>query len=412
MRGQEKIKAVLQPVVDAGQLAGAATLVWREGDSEAMTTCVGWRDVEAQSPVTRDTIFRIASMTKPITSVAALMLMDEGRIELNEPITRYAPEFSRMQVLRSPNGPLNETDTAEGPITFGHLLTHRAGLTYADFHRGPIAQAYREALGGDIDSHVSPDEWIAGLARLPLIAQPGTVMNYSCATDLLGFLLARIEGKPLGAILQRRIFGPLNMKDTGFVVPEEKSHRRAPAYGFDESGHLMKRVTWGRNIVVAERPVDMAYESGGQGLWSTVDDYLKFSRLFLGDGEVDGVRLLQTKTLQMMMTNQLTDTQRANTVLLGQKPFAVGRGFGLGVSVVLETDPKDFMRRGNVGTVSWPGAFGGWWQADPKEGSVLIFLAHNMVELQQMAKGIGLGVWAAIEAFQTAAMVGAAVETA
>jgi CubicO group peptidase (beta-lactamase class C family) len=410
MRAQEKIKAVLEPVVDAGQLAGAATLVWREGDSEAMTTCVGWRDVEAQSPITRDTIFRIASMTKPITSVAALMLVDEGRITLDEPITRYAPEFSRMHVLRSPNGPLSDSEAAERPITFRDLLTHRAGLTYADFQRGPIAEAYREALGADIDSHLSPDDWIARLARLPLIAQPGTAMNYSCATDLLGFLLARIEGESLGAILQRRIFGPLKMKDTGFVVPEQKWDRRAPAYGFDDAGHLIKRVTWGRNIVVAERPVDMAYESGGQGLWSTVDDYLKFAQLFLGDGEVEGVRLLRRETLTMMMTNQLTDTQRANSVLLGQKPFAVGRGFGLGVSVVLQTERKDFMRRGNAGTVSWPGAFGGWWQADPKERSVFIFLAHNMVDLPQMAKGIGLGVWAAIEAFQSAAMAAVAVE--
>jgi CubicO group peptidase (beta-lactamase class C family) len=144
----------------------------------------------------------------------------------------------------------------------------------------------------------------------------------------------------------------------------------------------------------------MTYESGGQGLWSTVDDYLRFARLFLGDGAVDEVRLLHPETLAAMMTNQLTDSQRTNSVLLGQKPFAVGRGFGLGVSVVLETDKADFMRRGSMGTVSWPGAFGGWWQADPTDGTVLIFLAHNMVDLPQMAKGIGLGVWAAIELFQ------------
>src|SRR5262249_8877407 len=162
-------------------------------------------------------------------------------------------------------------------------------------------KAYREALGGDIDSHVLPDDWVAGLARLPLIAQPGTLMTYGCATDLLGFLLARIEGESLGAILQRRIFGPLNMKDTGFIVPQEKWDRRAAAYGFDESGHLMKRVTWG-GVVVAERPVDMAYESGSGGLWSTVDDYLKFARLFLGDGAVEGVCLLHPETLKMMMT--------------------------------------------------------------------------------------------------------------
>src|SRR5215471_11086327 len=409
MRSQEKIRAALQPVVDAGELAGAATLAWREGDAEAMSTCVGWRDLEAKSPVSRETIFRIASMTKPITSVAALMLVDEGRIDLNEPITRYAQEFSRMQVLRSPNAPLNETDAAERPISFDDLLTHRAGLTYADFHQGPIAQAYREVLGGDIDSDVQPDEWIAGLARLPLIAQPGTVMSYRRATDLLGLLVARIEGKPLGAVLERRIFGPLKMKDTSFVVPREKWERRAEAYGFDESGHLTRRVTWS-GVVIAERPVNMAYESGGAGLWSTVDDYLKFARLFLGGGEVEDVHLLRPQTLQRMMTNQLTDSQRANSSLLGQKPFAVGRGFGLGVSVVLETKDDDFMRRGSVGTVSWPGAFGGWWQADPKQGSVFIFLAHNMVDLAQMAKGVGLGVWSVIEAFQTAAMVGASAE--
>lgn len=148
----------------------------------------------------------------------------------------------------------------------------------------------------------------------------------------------------------------------------------------------------------------MAYESGGQGLWSTVDDYSKFARLFLGDGAVEGVRLLRPGTLARMMTNQLTDAQRSGFVLLGQKPFATGRGFGLGVSVVLTTDKTDFMRRGNVGTVSWPGAFGGWWQADPRKRSAFVFLVHNMVDLAQMAKGIGLGVWAAIEDFQTAAM--------
>jgi CubicO group peptidase (beta-lactamase class C family) len=400
-RGSE-IEAALQKVVNFKQLAGAATLVWRDG--EAQTACVGWRDVEANLPVERDTIFRIASMTKPITSVAALMLVEEGRIALTDSIARYAPEFSQMRVLRSPNGPLDETDPAERPITFEDLLTHRAGFTYGDFHRGPIAQAYRDALGDDIDSDVAPDEWIARLAQLPLIGQPGSAMYYGCSTDLLGLLIARIEGAPLGEMLERRIFDPLGMKDTSFLVPREKRARRAAAYGFDEEGRLTKRLTRS-GIFVAERPDDMGYESGGAGLWSTLDDYLSFARLFLGDGKVDGVRLLRPETLAAMMTNQLTDSQLANSVLLGQRPFAVGRGFGLGVSVVLETDKADFMRRGSKGTVSWPGAFGGWWQADPKDGSVLIFLAHNMVDLAQMAQGIGLGVWGAIETFQTLASV-------
>lgn len=396
-----EIEAAMQRVVDCGQLAGLATLAWRDG--EAQTIVVGWRDVEAHLPVARDTIFRIASMSKPITSLAALMLVEEGRINLSDSIAGYAPEFSDMRVLRSPDGSLDEADPAVRQITFEDLLTHRAGFTYADFHRGPIAQAYRDALGGEIDSAFAPDEWIARLAQLPLIGQPGAAMYYGRATDLLGLLIARIHDAPLGEVLKRHIFEPLGMKDTSFLVPREKWIRRAAAYGFDEERRLTRLGT--RNgVFVSERPDDMAYESGGGGLWSTLDDYLKFARLFLSDGTVDGVRLLGKETLTMMMTNQLTDSQRANSVLLGQRTFAVGRGFGLGVSVVLETDKTDFMRRGNPGTVSWPGAFGCWWEADPAEGSVLIFLAQNMVDLAQMAKGIGLGVWGAIDTFQTLAM--------
>jgi len=220
MNRRSQIDAALQKVVHDGELAGAATLVWRDG--EAQTSCVGWRDVEAKLPVERDTIFRIASMTKPVTSVAALMLVEEGRIALTDSIARFAPEFAHMRVLRSPEGPLEESDPTERPITFEDLLTHRSGLTYADFHRGPIAKAYRDALGGAIDSDVAPDEWIAKLARLPLIDQPGSAMHYGCSTDLLGLLIARIECTSLGEAMKRRIFDPLEMKDTGFFVPREK----------------------------------------------------------------------------------------------------------------------------------------------------------------------------------------------
>src|SRR5438270_6791239 len=223
MTRQNEIEPALQKFVDSGQLAGAATLVWRDG--KTMTACAGWRDVEAQLPVERDTIFRIASMTKPITSVVALMLVEEGRVALTDSIARHAPEFSHMRVLRSPDGLLSETDPAERLITFEDLLTHRSGLTYGAFHRGPVAQAYREALGGDIDSDIAPDEWITRLAQLPLIHQPGATMSYGCATDLLGFLIARIEGEPLGAVLRRRIFDPLDMNDTSFLVPPEKRDR-------------------------------------------------------------------------------------------------------------------------------------------------------------------------------------------
>jgi CubicO group peptidase (beta-lactamase class C family) len=402
MVNEGQLRQVIQKYVDEGQIAGAAAAVWRDGAMQVV--CAGWRDVETHLPIERDTIFRIASMTKPITSAAALMLVDEGKIALDDPISKYAPEFAEMRVLKRPDGALEETEKCVRPITVEDLLTHRSGLTYADFQRGPIGRAYREALGRDIDSDLAPSEWMRRLAELPLIGQPGSAMYYGVSTDLLGFLIARVEGTSLGALLERRIFGPLGMRDTGFLVPPEKRHRRASAHGFDDEGRLMKRITWGSGPVVAERPQGMTYESGGAGLWSTIDDYVTFARLFLGDGAVDGVRLLRPDTLAKMMSNQLTEAQRENSRLLGQRPFAVGRGFGLGLSVVLETDQADFMRRGGVGTVSWPGAFGGWWQADPKDNSVFIFLTQNMVDLKQMAMGIGLGAWAAIEQFQLTAM--------
>ena len=399
----DPIAAAIESVVDAGALAGAATLVWR-GDRVVQRACVGWRDLAARLPIERDTLFRIASMTKPITSTAALMLLDEGLFALSDPITRWAPEFSQMRVLRSPNGPLDQTAPAERPITFEDLLTHRSGLTYGSFHPGPIAAAYEEALGGDIDSEVAPDAWIAALGGLPLIDQPGNAFHYGRSTDLLGLLIARIEDTPLGDVLERRIFGPLGMNDTGFTVALGQAARRAGMYGFDEAGRLTARLTGPGGSTMAERPADMAYSSGGQGLWSTLDDYLAFARMFLGAGAVEGVRLLRPETFALMASNRLTASQRARSELMGMPFFAAGHGFGLGVAVVLEPQrAAPMLCGGGAGAVGWPGGFGGWWQADPNDGSVLLFLAHNMVELDQLARGIGLGVYGAITQFQSLA---------
>jgi CubicO group peptidase (beta-lactamase class C family) len=402
MNGEDPIAAI-RSIVDGGQLAGAATLIWRNG-KVVLSECVGWRDIGAGLPIERDTMFRIASMTKPLTSTAALMLFEDGRFRLEDPITRWAPEFSEMRVLRSPNGPLDQTDPAQRPITFEDLLTHRSGLTYGSFHSGPIAKAYDAELGGDIDTEVAPDDWIAGLAGLPLIDQPGSAFHYSHSTDLLGLLIARMEGAPLGDVLDRRIFGPLGMHDTGFTVPPEKRGRRAGLYGFDEAGRLTARLTGPGGSTMPERPTDMAYVSGGQGLWSTVDDYLAFARMFVGEGAVDGVRLLQPATLALMASNRLTEPQRLESRMMGMPIFAAAHGFGMGVAVVLDPEKASpTLCRGGVGTVGWPGAFGGWWQADPNDGSVLILLAHNMIELDQLAKGIGLGAYEARAQFHALA---------
>jgi len=391
------IENIILRCVEAGELAGAATLVWR-GGQVVQSAAVGRRNLDLGLPVQRDTIFRIASMTKPVTTVAALMLHDEGRFDLDEPIATCAPELARMRVLRDPEGPLDQTDEAR-PITFRDLLTHRSGLTYGDFHRGPIGRAYAETLGTQIDNELTPDEWIARLSTLPLIDQPGTGFHYSVSTDLLGFLIARLEGAPLSAVLDHRVFAPLNMHDTGFIVPREKRDRRASLCGFDAEGRLTTLTAAPGGQALNERPEAMTFESGGQGLWSTLDDYLSFARTLIGDGP-SGVTLLRAETLAMMTSNQLTSEQRATARMFGRPIFAAGHGYGMGVAVVMEPEKADPLRcRGGVGTIGWPGAYGGWWQADPNDRSVLIFLAHNMLELHQMARGIGLGVWSAIAGF-------------
>jgi CubicO group peptidase (beta-lactamase class C family) len=392
------VEVMLERMVGAGDFAGAATLTWRDGEI-VQAAAAGWRDIAAGLPIERDTLFRIASLSKPITSVVALTLLEEGRFALDEPISRWAPEFAEMRVLRTVTGPLELTDPASRPITFEDLLTHRSGLTYGDFHSGALARAFADALGGDIDSHVSPDDWIAGLAALPLIDQPGAGFHYGHSTDLLGLLLARMEDAPLSEVMRRRLFDPLGMTDTGFTVPAGQRHRCAKMYGFDENERLAERPLGPGGAFMAERPEEMTFESGGQGLWSSVDDFLAFARLFIGDGAVDDVRILERETMALMTANRLSESQRAAARMLGMPVFS-GLGFGLGVAVVMDPEKAPAIRcKGAIGTVGWPGAFGGWWQADPVAQSIMIFLAHNAMELDQLARGIGLGVWSAISEF-------------
>ncbi len=401
MRMSDAIATALSSYVEHGEFAGAASLVWREGQLRHFGS-VGWRNKQAKQPLQRDSLFRIASISKPITSLAAMVMQEEGRFSLTDPVSNWAPEFAKMQVLRSPTSAMDDTVAAERQITFEDLLTHRAGFNYGETFSGATREAYEKALGGHIDSPVSPDDWIAGLARLPLVAQPGTGFTYGHATDLLGLLIARIEGTSLGDLLQRRIFGPLGMTDTGFGVPADKHHRRAAMYGFDDQGALLEKPSM-PGAFLDERPEGMTFESGGQGLWSTIDDVLAFGRVFVSGGMVDGVRIISEDTLTLMTTNRLTPSQRMEARLLGMPVFEA-HGFGLGLAVVMDPDKASVLRcKGGVGTVGWPGAYGGWWQADPTDGSVMVFLAHNSFELEQLAMGVGLGVYAAITDFHALA---------
>ena len=367
-----QIPTALQAVVDAGDLSGFVTLVWRKGEVVQVNT-LGQRDVEAGLPMTRDTLFRIASMTKPVTSIAALMLWEEGKLKLDDPITRWLPEFSQMVVLKDATGPVDETYPAPREITVEDLMTHRAGLAYAFTSVGPIGQAHEDALGPPLGGHMTPDAWLAKLGSLPLSYPPGERFHYSHATEVLGFLVARIEGKPLGQVLKDRIFTPLGMTDTDFWCPPEKRDRMAKLYRINPATDRLQDVSFPH---LDSQPV---FEPGGGGLISTADDYLKFARMMLGKGEVDGVRLVKASTLEMMAQNRLTDAQR--TVPFMGLPFWLGQGFGLGVSVIADAEKHAWMGAGSQGAFGWPGAFGTWWQADPSEDMVMIYLIQNSMPL-------------------------------
>lgn len=393
------IEHALQSIVARGELAGAVALVWRDREVVDLA-CVGWQDRVGGHPVHRDTIFRIASMTKPVTSAAALVLFEAGRFELDDPITRWAPEFDDMFVLAGAS--LEEVTPATRVITVADLLTQRSGITYADFHQGALAAAYEEALGRQIDSELTPDEWIARLAALPLVDQPGANFHYGHSTDLLGLLLERIEDAPLSDVLARHVFGPLNMTDTGFTVPPDKASRCARNHGYDSNGRLAVLETVPDGHALAERPADLTYFSGGQGLWSTVDDYLAFARMFVEGGTVDGAPIMKPETLALMTSNHLSEPQRKQAEMLGRRLFAAGHGYGMGLAVVIDPETADpTLCGGGAGAVGWPGAYGGWWQADPTDRSVMIFLTHNMVTLDQLTEGIGFGTWDAITQLHT-----------
>lgn len=354
----------IREACDAGLLAGAVTVVWRGGQL-LQVSATGYRDVDAGTPMERDTVFRIASMTKPVTVAAAMSLVDEGRLALNDPITRWAPEFAEMAVLDNPAGPLDATHPARRVITVEDLMTHRAGLAYGFSVGGPISREYQRLPFGQ-----GPDPWLARIAELPLVHQPGERMIYGHGTDVLGVLLARIEGKPLPQVLDERIFGPLGMTDTGFWVPAEKRHRAATMYRLDEDNRLRHDVMGPANITPP------AFPNAGGGLWSTADDYLRFVRMLLADGVFDGARILSAESVRLMRTDRLTAEQKQHPFL--GAPFWIGRGFGLNLSVV--TDPaksRPLYGAGGAGTFGWPGAYGTWWQADPAADLILLYLVQN-----------------------------------
>jgi CubicO group peptidase (beta-lactamase class C family) len=364
----EANQASIREAVDAGLLSGAVTLVWRGGEI-LQVNAIGLRDVDAGLPMRRDTVFRIASMSKPVTTAAAMTLLEEGKFTLGDPIVRWLPEFADMRVLDDPRGPLDKTGPARRPITVEDLMTHRSGLAYAFSVTGPLSRAYMR-----LSMRQDPDSWLAELAALPLVHQPGDRLTYSHATDVLGFLISRIEGKPLHEVLAERIFEPLGMTDSGFFVSAEARRRAATMYKLDDDNRLQ------HDVMPPPKITPPRFCEGGGGLWSTADDYLKFARMLLADGTIDGTPVLSAESVRLMRTDRLTVEQK-KVPFLGA-PFWVGRSFGLGLSVV--TDPaksSQLFGPGGVGTFGWPGAYGTWWQADPTRELILIYLVQNDPDL-------------------------------
>ena len=358
----------IREVCDAGLLAGAVTLVWQHGEVLQVNE-IGYRDVDAGLPMQRNTLFRIASMTKPVTVAAVMSLVDEGKLTLKVPIARWAPELADLQVLDSPHGPLDRTHPANRAILIEDLLTHTSGLAYGFSVSGPISRAYMR-----LPFNQGPDIWLTELAKLPLVHQPGERVTYSHSIDLLGVIASRVDGKPFYEVLDERVLAPAGMVDTGFFVSVEARRRAATMYSLDDQLRLRHDVMGPPHL----KPPSFC--NAGGGLWSTADDYLRFVRMLLGDGTIDGVRVLSPESARLMRTDRLTAEQKRHDFL--GAPYWIGRGFGLNLSVV--TDPAKsvpLFGPGGLGTFSWPGAYGTWWQADPAADLILLYLIQNLPDL-------------------------------
>ena len=365
--GLKRLTASLKPFVDEAEAVGLVTLVYRHGEV-AQVDALGWQDLETKTPMARNTIFRIMSMTKPVVSVAILMLVEEGKLRLTDFVVKWLPELASMKALRAAGGAMEDVVPASRAITVLDLLTHRSGFAYNFTTTGPLAKALNEKLFGPAAADMTGDQWIKTLATLPLANDVGAQWQYGVSFEVLGLLIERVSGVPFQDFMQKRIFEPLGMADTAFYVPKEKAARVAGLYGF---GADNKRVA----VPIPLRTVAPKFASGGGGLYSTADDYLKFARVLLGFGKSGETRLLSRSSVALMTTNWLTPEQRK--IPFAGLEFWGGQGFGLGVAVVDDIARYSALGTASNGSYYWPGAYGTWWLADPKEDMILIYMVQN-----------------------------------
>jgi CubicO group peptidase (beta-lactamase class C family) len=359
-----RLRSAVQEYVDRGQIAGAVLLVAR-GGTVAVLEPVGWMDVEQRLPMRKDTIFRLASMSKPVTSVAAVMLMEEGKLRLGDPVSKYLPAFAQTWVVApgaQAGAPYGKVP-AKRPITIRDLMTHTAGISYGN---GAAADEYKAAgiSGWYLADRAEPvGAVMERLARLPFAAQPGEKFVYGYNTDILGAVIEKASGLPLDEFLRTRIFEPLRMNDTSFFLPPGKRDRLATVYSIGPDG---KRVRAPGPKTGQGEYVDgpRACFSGGAGLLSTAGDYARFLQMLLNGGELDGARLLSPKSVELMTANHIGKLYREDGSL----------GFGLGFEVTLDVGASG--RPGSVGTYRWGSAYYSTFWVDPKERLTSVFLTQ------------------------------------
>lgn len=367
-----RVDTHLARYVDRGLLAGWQLAIARRGELVHHST-YGLRDREAGLPVEADTLWRVYSMTKPLTSVAAMMLYEDGLLQLRDPVAAYLPEFADARVYTGGSPVKPETVPAAEPIRVWHLLSHTSGLTYGYLHATAVDAMYR-ASGSEFfpPDGVTLAQWCERQARIPLLAQPGTEWNYSVSTDVLGRLVEVVSGMPLDEFFAERITGPLGMVDTAFTVPAEKADRLAGLYVTGRAGEPPLR----RDDQTPDPRGPISFLAGGAGLVSTAADYHRFTSMLLHRGELGGVRLLAPRTVDLMTTNHLPGG--ADMATFG-RPTAVtvadrGVGFGLGFAVV--TDPVRNESLASRGEFSWGGLASTVFWVDPATGVTVTFLTQ------------------------------------
>ena len=368
----DRIRTHLQRYIDAGKVTGTLTLVARHGQI-AYFEPQGYLELERIRPMQCDTIFRIYSMTKPITSVALMMLYEHGLFQLDDPVHKFIPSWEHLRVYVSGNHPMFITKPTERPMTIRDLLTHTSGLTYGFMERTNVDAAYRKLdIANLAKMGYTLQDMVDQLAALPLEFSPGMRWNYSVSTDVVGYLVEVISGQPFDAYLRDHIFAPLGMNDTSFLISDDRLSRFAHCYVRQPNG----------NLILFDAPETSEFRqgsfwSGGGGLLSTAEDYFRFTSMLLNRGELDGVRLLGRKTLELMTKNHLPGGQDL-TALVQAGMFSEvaysGVGFGLGFSVM--QDPTRAQVMGSPGEYAWGGFASTTFWIDPVEDLIVIFMTQ------------------------------------